>query len=164
MSTLFSELYQNIADSTFELAKEIKLFICDVDGVFSDGRIYLGNNQEEFKAFHTRDGYGVKALINSGVPVAIITGRQSTIVEQRMTSLNIADIHQGQENKTTALETCLHYPLSLPQIDRVIVGVDNNAQLKQIIEAFNPRNRPFIFPDIFCDDELLLNPSNWPIS
>ena len=69
-----------------------------------------------------------------------------------------------QENKTTALETCLHYPLSLPQIDRVIVGVDNNTQLKQIFEAFNPRNRPFIFPDIFCDDELLLNPSNWPIS
>ena len=69
-----------------------------------------------------------------------------------------------QENKTTALETCLHYPLSLPQIDRVIVGVDNNIQLKQIFDAFNPRNRPFIFPDIFCDDELLLNPSNWPIS
>lgn len=116
MSTLFSELYQNIADSTFELAKEIKLFICDVDGVFSDGRIYLGNNQEEFKAFHTRDGYGVKALINSGVPVAIITGRQSTIVEQRMTSLNIADIYQGQENKTTAFEQLLSkYNLSPKQ-------------------------------------------------
>lgn len=68
------------------------------------------------------------------------------------------------ENHASALETCLHYPLSLPQIDRVIVGVDNNTQMKQIIEAFNPRNRPFIFPDISCDDELLLNPSNWPIS
>ena len=67
------------------------------------------------------------------------------------------------ENKTSALETCMHYPLSLPQIDRVIVGVDNNQQLSQIIEAFNPRNRPFIFPDISCEDELLLNPSNWSI-
>ena len=68
-----------------------------------------------------------------------------------------------EQNNSTALETCLHYPLSLPQIDRVIVGVDNNDQLKEIIEAFNPRNRPFIFPDISCDDELLLNPSNWSI-
>jgi pseudaminic acid cytidylyltransferase len=62
---------------------------------------------------------------------------------------------------TSALETCLHYPLSIPQIDRVIVGIDNHQQLNEIMEAFNPRNRPFIFPDISCDDELLLNPSNW---
>ena len=67
------------------------------------------------------------------------------------------------KNDTSALETCLHYPLSLPQIDRVIVGVDNNEQLSEIIDAFNPRNRPFIFPDISCEDEKLLNPSNWSV-
>jgi len=69
-----------------------------------------------------------------------------------------------QEQSLTALETCLHYPLSLPQIDRVIVGVDCNLQLKQIIEACDVQNKQFIFPNISCDDELLLNPSNWPIS
>ena len=69
-----------------------------------------------------------------------------------------------QEQSSTALETCLHYPLSHPQIDRVIVGVDRNLQLKQIIEAFNLQKRPSIFPNITCDDELLLNPSNWPIN
>ena len=69
-----------------------------------------------------------------------------------------------QEQSLTALETCLHYPLSLPQIDRVIVGVDCNLQLKQVIEACDVQNKQFIFPNISCDDELLLNPSNWPIS
>lgn len=108
MQSLFSELYQPIADDIFDTAQRIKLLICDVDGVFSDGRIYLGNNQEELKAFHTRDGYGVKALINSGLPVAIITGRQSTIVEQRMTSLKVKDIYQGQEDKIAAFEALLN--------------------------------------------------------
>ena len=64
-------------------------------------------------------------------------------------------------NDSSALETCLHYPLSIPQIDRVIVGIDTHQQLNEIMEAFNPRNRPFIFPDISCEDEMLLNPSNW---
>jgi pseudaminic acid cytidylyltransferase len=68
------------------------------------------------------------------------------------------------ENNTSALKTCLHYPLSLPQIDKVIVGVDNHKQLNEIFDAFDPGNRPFLFPDIACEDELLLNPSNWPLS
>ena len=51
------------------------VLVCDVDGVFSDGRIYLGNDGEELKAFHTKDGFGIKALGASGVAVAIITGR-----------------------------------------------------------------------------------------
>lgn len=55
-------LYGPIDDAIWNKAKDIKLLICDVDGVFSDGRIYLGNQGEELKAFHTRDGYGVKAL------------------------------------------------------------------------------------------------------
>ena len=49
------------AVSIWQKAKNIKLFICDIDGVFSDGRIYLGNDGEELKAFHTKDGYGIKA-------------------------------------------------------------------------------------------------------
>ena len=68
-----------------------------------------------------------------------------------------------EDNNSSALQACIHYPLSLPQIDRVLIGVDNQEQLSEIIEGFNPRNRPFIFPDISCEDELLLNPSNWTI-
>lgn len=100
--TLFNELYQAVTDKVINKAQHIKLLICDVDGVFSDGRIYLGNNGEELKAFHTRDGYGIKALRQAGIEVAIITGRQSVIVAQRMASLTVPYIYQGQENKLAA--------------------------------------------------------------
>jgi len=100
-------LYGNVSDKVINKAQNIKLFICDIDGVFSDGRIYLGNNGEELKAFHTKDGYGVKALGASGVDVAVITGRQSNIVQNRMTALNVKHIVQGEENKLPALKKIL---------------------------------------------------------
>ena len=102
-----NSLYGNVADNIWQKAKNIKLFVCDIDGVFSDGRIYLGNAGEELKAFHTKDGYGIKALGASGVDVAVITGRQSNIVQTRMTALNVKHIVQGQENKLPALQAML---------------------------------------------------------
>ncbi|MEW6994150.1 3-deoxy-manno-octulosonate-8-phosphatase KdsC [Colwelliaceae bacterium MEBiC 14330] len=96
-------LYGNVDADILTKAKVIKLLVCDVDGVFSDGRIYLGNDGEELKAFHTKDGFGVKALGSSGVAVAIITGRNSAIVANRMKALHVAHIIQGQEDKLPAL-------------------------------------------------------------
>ena len=58
ISTLYEPVHQSIID---RLGK-IRLLVCDVDGVFSDGRIYMGNHGEEYKAFHTRDGFGIKAV------------------------------------------------------------------------------------------------------
>ncbi|MDG1750730.1 MAG: 3-deoxy-manno-octulosonate-8-phosphatase KdsC [Thalassotalea sp.] len=100
-------LYGDISNTVFEKAKHIKLFVCDIDGVFSDGRIYLGNDGEELKAFHTKDGYGIKALGASGVDVAVITGRQSNIVQTRMTALNVKHIVQGEEDKLPALKAMI---------------------------------------------------------
>ena len=100
----FADLYQPLSDDARERAQKIKLLICDIDGVFSDGRIYLGNQGEELKAFNTKDGFGIKALINSGFEVAVITGRHSQIVQQRMTSLTVPHIYQGQENKLQAYQ------------------------------------------------------------
>jgi 3-deoxy-D-manno-octulosonate 8-phosphate phosphatase (KDO 8-P phosphatase) len=102
-----NSLYGKVAPSVWQKAQKIKLFVCDIDGVFSDGRIYLGNNGEELKAFHTKDGYGVKALGASGVDVAVITGRTSTIVQTRMNALNVKYIVQGEENKLPALKAML---------------------------------------------------------
>ncbi len=96
-------LYGDVPQAILDKAKRIKLLICDVDGVFSDGRIYLGNDGEELKAFHTKDGFGIKALVSSGVDVAIITGRRSAIVANRMSALNVKHIVQGQEDKLPAL-------------------------------------------------------------
>lgn len=102
-----NSLYGQVEDLIWQKAKDIKLFVCDIDGVFSDGRIYLGNSGEELKAFHTKDGYGIKALGASGVDVAVITGRQSNIVQTRMTALNVKHIVQGQEDKIPALKSIL---------------------------------------------------------
>jgi 3-deoxy-D-manno-octulosonate 8-phosphate phosphatase (KDO 8-P phosphatase) len=96
-------LYEPIDADMFERFKNIKLLVCDVDGVFSDGTILLGNQGEELKAFNTKDGYGIKALSKVGVKVAVITGRQSHIVEQRMQALNVEHIMQNREDKLVAI-------------------------------------------------------------
>lgn len=96
-------IYGDLSSDLMEKFAGIKLLACDVDGVFSDGRIYLGNQGEEFKAFHTLDGYGIKAVMKIGIEVAIITGRRSNIVEQRMKSLGVKHVIQGSENKQQAL-------------------------------------------------------------
>ncbi len=101
-NSMINTWYGQISDDLMARFQAIKLVIFDVDGVFSDGRIYLGNDGEELKAFHTRDGFGVKALLNAGVKVAVITGRKSNIVERRMSALGVTDIYQGQENKLTS--------------------------------------------------------------
>ncbi len=104
MSKMIETLYQPMEQSILDIAKDIKLLICDVDGVFSDGLIYMGNNGEELKTFHTRDGYGVKSLMNAGIEIAIITGRRSQIVENRMKALGISLIYQGQDDKIKAYQ------------------------------------------------------------
>ncbi|WP_371379497.1 3-deoxy-manno-octulosonate-8-phosphatase KdsC [Thalassotalea aquiviva] len=97
-------LYGQVADKIIAKANQIKLLVCDIDGVFSDGRIYLGNDGEELKAFNTKDGFGIKALAQFGIEVAVITGRNSNIVTNRMQALNVKHIIQGQEDKLPALE------------------------------------------------------------
>ncbi|ABS06847.1 3-deoxy-manno-octulosonate-8-phosphatase KdsC [Shewanella baltica] len=99
--------YGPISDDVWQRAQKIKLLICDVDGVFSDGRIYLSNSGEELKAFHTRDGYGVRSILTSGFNLAVITGRQSKIVENRMTALGVTHIYQGVDNKFEPYEALL---------------------------------------------------------
>lgn len=103
--------------------RQIKLLACDVDGVFSDGRIYMGQDGEELKAFHTRDGYGIKALQKIGVQVAVITGRQSNMVEKRMTALGVEHIIQGCEDKQPALHA-LQESLSIMVSETAAIGDD----------------------------------------
>lgn len=116
-------LYTDLDSQFFNSLSAVKLLVCDVDGVFSDGRIYLGNHGEELKAFHTRDGYGIKALVSQGIAVAVITGRRSDIVQSRMQALNVAHIIQGEEDKATALGE-LSQQLGLSPHQIAVVGDD----------------------------------------
>jgi len=87
-----------------ERARRIRLLALDVDGVLTDGRIYYGANHEELKAFHIKDGLGIKLLQRDDIAVAIITGRSSPMVDRRAAELGIDHVIQGREDKLTALK------------------------------------------------------------
>jgi len=115
--------YGKVTQEIYERAQKIKLFVCDVDGVFSDGRIYLGNDGEELKAFHTKDGFGLKAIMEQGIEVAIITGRQSNIVENRMSALGVKHIYQGKDDKLTVYKSLLE-KLNISPENTAYIGDD----------------------------------------
>ena len=90
-----------------EKSAKIKLLICDVDGVLSDGKVYFSNAGDEIKNFNIKDGLGIKLLQRSGINVAIITGRQSKIVQRRAEELGITTIYQGHSDKRKAFREIL---------------------------------------------------------
>ena len=85
-----------------EKARKLKLLILDVDGVLTDGRLFFDNDGNEYKSFHARDGHGIKLLRQTGVEIAVISGRKSASVALRMKSLGIEHVYQGHENKIAA--------------------------------------------------------------
>ncbi len=100
-----------------EAAKNITLLILDVDGVLTDGSIILDNEGNEYKVFHVRDGHGIKMLIKSGLHVAIITGRQSRVVERRAHELGITEVYQKCHVKAVAFDHIIEkYGLSEEEV------------------------------------------------
>lgn len=106
-----------------EKAARIKLVIFDVDGVLTDGSLFLGDDGQEYKAFNSKDGLGMKMLQRSGVKIGIITARSSQVVALRMESLGIEHIYQGQENKLPAFKD-LQQKLGLETEQIAYVGDD----------------------------------------
>jgi len=86
-----------------EKAANIKLAVFDVDGVLTDGRLILGESGNEYKSFHVRDGHGLVMLLETGCKIAIITARSSNIVAERMQSLGIKYVFQGEKDKGARL-------------------------------------------------------------
>ena len=82
-----------------------KLFVMDVDGTLTDGRIYMSSSGEAFKAFDIKDGYGLKNILKKyNIKTAIITGRRSEIVKRRADELDIDYLFQGVDDKLVCLE------------------------------------------------------------
>ncbi len=104
-------------------AARVRLVVFDVDGVLTDGSLFLGDDGEEYKAFHSRDGHGMNMLRKSGVEIGIITGRTSRVVEHRMASMGIEHIYQGQLDKLPAFEDLLA-KLALAPDEVAYVGDD----------------------------------------
>ena len=88
-----------------EKARDIRLVIFDVDGVLTDGSLFIGDGGEEYKAFNSRDGHGMKMLQKSGVDIGIITGRTSDVVRHRMDSLVELNAADGATTTATAAQT-----------------------------------------------------------
>jgi 3-deoxy-D-manno-octulosonate 8-phosphate phosphatase (KDO 8-P phosphatase) len=83
-------------------AQGIRAAIFDVDGVLTDGRIYISERGEEFKAFNTLDGHGLKLLARGGIAPIVITGRDSPAVRKRVADLGIAHAVYGAHDKLAA--------------------------------------------------------------
>ena len=85
-------------------AAAVRLIVFDVDGVLTDGGLFIGDDGQEYKAFNSKDGHGMVMLQQSGVEIAIITGRTSEVVRIRMASLGIERVYQGKREKLPAYE------------------------------------------------------------
>jgi 3-deoxy-D-manno-octulosonate 8-phosphate phosphatase (KDO 8-P phosphatase) len=110
-------------DAVLERARRIRLLVLDVDGVLTDGRLYLSASGEEFKVFHVRDGSGIVALRRAGVEVAIISGRDCAAVVHRAGELGIRHVRQGVADKGEALDALLA-ELGLAAAEAACVGDD----------------------------------------
>ena len=108
----------------FEIALAgIRLVAFDVDGVFTDGRVYIADDGTESKAFNTQDGYGIRRIIEAGVQVAVISGRRSAAVEQRMAELGVEHVFLGCTDKVAAFEG-LHTNLGISLSQCAYAGDD----------------------------------------
>lgn len=106
-----------------EALTNLRLVAFDIDGVFTDGRLYLSNDGIESKAFHTHDGFGVRELLKAGLDVAVISGRESTAVEKRMNDLGVQYVVQGNVDKVAAFES-LAKQLGISEQETAYVGDD----------------------------------------
>lgn len=83
-------------------AARVKLLLMDCDGVLTDGRIWILEDGEDQKAFHTRDGLGIDLLHRAGLKSGIISGRTSSALERRAQSLGVSYLWQGRDDKRQA--------------------------------------------------------------
>ncbi len=101
----------------------IRLVAFDIDGVFTDGRFYISDEGVESKAFHTQDGYGIRQLLDAGIAVAVISGRNSGAVAKRMSELGVSHVVQGCADKVAALDNIIA-TLNISTAECAYVGDD----------------------------------------
>ena len=123
----------SVPEDVREKARNIKLLILDIDGVMTNGSLFFDNHGQEYKAFNSLDGHGLKMLQNSGVTVAIITGRKSTLVEHRMHDLGITHLHQGHADKLPVFKS-IQKEMGLSR-SQIAYGGDDVVDLPVMLNA-----------------------------
>ncbi len=130
--------------------KKIKLLLLDVDGVLTDGGIILDNQGNELKAFHVRDGHGIKMAQQAGIIVGIITGRKSEVVNIRARELGIQEVHQGTHDKISVYDSVIaKYGLRDNEVaymgdDVVDLDIFKRAGMAVTVADADPAVRPFV--------------------
>ncbi len=105
------------------MTQMVRLLVLDVDGVLTDGRLWYGPRGEALKAFHVRDGHGIKQIVAAGVRVVVISGRRSPAVLRRCRELGVRDVHQGVTDKLAVLhKLCTKAKIKLA--DTACIGDD----------------------------------------
>ena len=121
----YKEKQELSTESLTASLQKIKLLALDVDGVLTDGSIYISPAGEVFKGFNAKDGMGISCALRSGLQIAVITGRQSPIVERRCEELGITLLQQGVKDKRLALQQ-MAQKLSLVREEIAYMGDDLN--------------------------------------
>ncbi|EAR21867.1 KdsC family phosphatase [Nitrococcus mobilis] len=104
-------------------AARVRLLTLDVDGVLTDGTLYIGQHGEAIKPFHTHDGQGIKMAITSGIEVAMLSARCCATVARRARELGVRHVVQGAQDKRLAL-SALCEGLKLTTLECAYVGDD----------------------------------------
>ena len=104
-----------MTEDGLQRARRVRLIAFDVDGVMTDGTLFLADDGQEFKGFNSLDGHGLKMLKGSGVELAIITGRTSRVVEHRAANLGISHLYQGAHDKLEVYQQLLAKLRLLPE-------------------------------------------------
>jgi len=114
---------QFASPDALERARRVKLMLFDVDGVLTDGKLWYGPTGEEMKSFHSFDGLGLQLLAQSGVRLALLSGRKSPAVAMRAAELGVEHVLLGIEEKAEAYEALLRR-LGMQSRDAGFMGDD----------------------------------------
>ena len=114
-------------------AREIRLIISDVDGVWTDGKIIYAGDRSEIKSFNVRDGLGAKLAQRAGIDIVLLTSRSSPALVRRAKELGITELYQGATNKLTVCEEILQ-KLSMT-FDEVLYVGDDLPDLAPMLRA-----------------------------
>lgn len=112
-----------MSDAFLAAARRVRLLVMDVDGVLTDGGVYVSDQGEELKKFNVRDGKGVELLRNAGMHLAIITQERSEIVLRRAEKLQISDVFTGIDDKWPVVQELMRR-YNLAAADVAYVGDD----------------------------------------
>ena len=101
------DLEAKLGSALADKIRKVNVLVLDVDGVLTDGRIVIGDDGQETKCFHVRDGHGLKMIQRAGVEVMFLTGRKSRVVEHRARELGVQRVYQGALDKLAVFEEIL---------------------------------------------------------